>query len=302
MSEAVPALRLYRTAVTDSGRWEHFAHRPGDIFVCTPPKCGTTWMQTIIVSLIWPAGDAPGPVTELSPWLDAMFNDLDEVLARLEAQKHRRVIKSHTPADGIPIFDDARYVVVGRDGRDAFMSFVHHHEKFKDDVRRTMNQKALADGVPPMPFWDGDVHRFFATWLADAYLLHHVATFWARRTKPNFLFIHFADLKRDLEGEMRRVADFLEIDVPNALWPAVVERCTFEAMKGRPREIGTFWNFEGGAQSFLFKGTNGRWRDVLRPDELAAYEKRAAELLPPEAVAWLEFGRTGTEAFSGRGR
>ena len=44
----------------DNRRWEHFVHRPGDIFVCTPPKCGTTWTQTIVASLLWPEGDAPG--------------------------------------------------------------------------------------------------------------------------------------------------------------------------------------------------------------------------------------------------
>ena len=49
--------------------------------------------------------------------------------------------------------------------------------------------------------------------------------------------------------------------------------------------------FQGGAKSFLFKGTNGRWRDVLTPDELAAYAKRVAELLPPDAAAWVERGR-----------
>ena len=293
MTDRVPPLRSYRTAVTDSSRWEHFARRPDDIFVCTPPKCGTTWMQTIIMSLIWPTGDAPAPVMEPSPWLEAKFNDLGEIQARLAAQQHRRVIKSHTPADGIPMFDDARYVFVGRDGRAAFMSYVHHHEKFKDDVRRTMNQQALADGVPPMISWDGDLHRFFAAWLSDAYLFHHVATFWARRAKPNLLLVHYADLKRDLEGKMRRVAAFLEIDVPDTAWPVIVERCTFEGMKARSNEIGSFPNFEGGAQSFLFKGTDGRWRGVLRPDELAAYETRAAEMLTPEAVAWLEFGRTG---------
>jgi aryl sulfotransferase len=253
-------------------------------------------MQTIIVSLMWPAGDAPAPVMELSPWLEAKFNDLDEVLARLAAQQHRRVIKSHTPADGIPMFDDARYVYVGRDGRDAFMSFVNHHEKFKGDVRRTMNRHALADGVPPMPDWDGDLHRFFTTWLEDALLLHHLTTFWSRRAMPNLLFIHYSDLQRDLESEMRRVAAFLEINIPPVMWPAVVERCTFEAMKARPAEIGAFRNFEGGAESFLFKGTNGRWRDVLRPDEVAAYERRAGQLLTPEALAWLEFGCSGIAA------
>ena len=51
-------------------RWDGFTPRPGDVFVCTPPKCGTTWMQTIVASLLWPAGDVPGPVLAISPWID----------------------------------------------------------------------------------------------------------------------------------------------------------------------------------------------------------------------------------------
>ena len=94
---------------------------------------------------------------------------------------------------------------------------------------------------------------------------------------------------------MRRVAEFLEIDVPDSFWPATVERCTFDAMKARADEIGSFWNFEGGAQSFLFKGTNGRWRDVLRADELTAYARRVADILPADAAAWLEHGSTALE-------
>ncbi len=101
----------------------------------------------------------------LSPWLEAEFNPLDETIARLEAQTHRRCIKSHTPADGIPFYPDAKYIFVARDGRDAFMSFCHHREVFKDDVRDQLNVRALADGVPPMPPWDGDVHGFFTFWL-----------------------------------------------------------------------------------------------------------------------------------------
>jgi aryl sulfotransferase len=283
-------VKAYRTAVFDNARWQRFAHRPGDIFVCTPPKCGTTWMQTIVASLLWPDNDGPKPVMTVSPWLDAEFYPLDETLARLEAQTHRRSIKTHTPADGIPWWDDARYIFVARDGRDAFMSMCHHAEVFKDDVRKGLNARALADGVPPMPDWNGDVHGFFETWVGMGAHLAHVATFWERRKQENLLLVHYNDLKRDLAGEMRRVAAFLGIDVPDAKWPAVVERCTFDAMKRRADEIGTFWNFEGGAQSFLFKGTNDRWRDVLTTQELAAYEKRAAELLPSDAIAWLEQG------------
>ena len=289
---ATASLRPYRTAVFDNRRWQGFTHRPGDIFVCTPPKCGTTWTQTIVASLLWPDGPAPAPVMILSPWLEVEFYPIEEILGRLDAQTHRRFIKTHTPADGIPIFDDARYVFVGRDGRDAFMSLCHHYEVFKDDVRDSLNERAAADGVPPMPGWNGDVHGFFRRWLEGGTMLHHVATFWQLRARANLLFVHFADLKRDLAGEMRRIASFLEIEVPEARWPAVVERCSFDAMRARSDEIGTFWNFEGGAKSFLFKGTNGRWQNVLSDAELEAYEKRAAEILPADAAAWLRDGRT----------
>jgi aryl sulfotransferase len=284
--------RQYRTAVHDTTRWEGFVHRPGDIFVCTPPKCGTTWMQTIVAHLLWPEGDMPGPVLALSPWIEMTLTPAPEMHALLEAQRHRRFMKSHTPADGIPWFPTARYVTVVRDGRDAFMSLCNHVERFRNDVRDYLNAQAEA-GVPQMLAWNGDLHEFFARWLADDdLLLHHVATFWERRREPNLLLVHYNDLKANLAGEMRRVARFLELEVPEARWPAVVEACTFESMRARGNEIGAFdMIFEGGAESFIFKGTNGRWRDVLTPDELAAYARRVAETLPPAAAAWLERGR-----------
>lgn len=285
--------RQYRTAVFDTGRWEGFSHRPGDIFVCTPPKCGTTWTQTIVANLLWPRGDVPGPILAISPWIEFTLTPAAEMHEMLAAQPHRRFMKSHTPADGIPWFDTARYIVVARDGRDAFMSLCNHLENFRNDVRESMNAQA-GDGVPHLDGWDGDIHGFFSKWLAeDDILLHHIASFWAHRHQPNVLLVHFNDLKADLEGEMRRIAGFLQVDIPEERWPALVAACTFESMRARGSQIGPFeMLFEGGAQSFIFKGTNGRWRDVLTPVELAAYERRVAETLSPDAAAWLERGRS----------
>jgi aryl sulfotransferase len=62
-------------------------------------------------------------------------------------------------------------------------------------------------------------------------------------------------------------------------------------MKARPDQIGPFdLVFEGGVDSFLYKGTSGRWRDVLTEDELALYARRVADHLPPDALEWLERG------------
>jgi aryl sulfotransferase len=283
--------RIYKSAVTDGTRWAAYNHRPGDIFVCTPPKCGTTWMQTIVASLLWPDGNFPGLVTEIGPWFDGLISDFDQLCARLQAQTHRRYIKTHTPADGIPIFDTASYIVVARDGRDAFMSYANHMAHMRAELRGRLNAQAAAQGIDPLMEFRGDIHEFFDRWIAAAPTMHHIATWWNLRSQPNVLLVHYNDLKADLDHEMRRVAAFLNIAIPSALWPEVVERCTFERMRAEADKVGNFDGaFEGGAQSFLFRGTNGRWRSVLSDGELQRYRQRVEELLPPEATDWLEHG------------
>ncbi len=285
--------REYRSAVDDTTRWDGFVPRAGDVFVCTPAKCGTTWMQSIVASLFWPNDDAPGPVLAISPWIEMEgIVPAAEMYAILEAQTHRRFMKSHTPADGIPWFDEARYIFVARDGRDAFMSMCNHVEHFRDELREQLNAQA-PEGVPQFPAWDGDIHGFFTRWLEDdGFFFRHLATFWEERRRPNLLLVHYNDLRADLAGEMRRVAAFIGADVPEACWPEVVARCTFERMRDGEARIGIVdMVFKGGLKNFVFKGTNGRWRDVLTADELAAYERRVAEMLASDCAAWMERGR-----------
>ena len=105
--------------------------------------------------------------------------------------------------------------------------------------------------------------------------------------------IHYADLRRDLEGEMRALAAWLSIDVPEDRWPAVVDACRFETVKANPKKVmgemaDQVW--KGGADTFIHKGTNGRWRDVLTDEELAQYEAAMKKTLPPDCAKWLENG------------
>jgi len=198
------------------------------------------------------------------PWFDGRIYNFAELSARLEAQTHRRYIKTHTPADGIPIFDTASYIVVARDGRDAFVSFGNHMKHMGADLREHLNAQAVAQGVEPLMEFHGDIHEFFDRWITVAPPLHHLATWWDLRSEPNVVFVHYNDLQADLEGEMHRIADFLNVDIPAARWPGVVERCTFERMRVDADKVGDFQRIlEGGAKSFLFKGTNGRWCEVL---------------------------------------
>ena len=62
MAVDVHSLAQYRSAVSDNRRWAAFEPRDGDIFVCTPAKCGTTWTQAIVANLLWPDANYPHPI------------------------------------------------------------------------------------------------------------------------------------------------------------------------------------------------------------------------------------------------
>jgi aryl sulfotransferase len=104
--------------------------------------------------------------------------------------------------------------------------------------------------------------------------------------------LHFEDMKRDLPGQIRRIARFLEIPVEADTWPAIVEHCSFGYMKANATKSvplgGAFW--EGGAQTFVHKGENGRWRDTLTAEDVARYEAKALAELGPECARWLAGG------------
>lgn len=274
-------------------------HRPGDIVVATSAKAGTTWMQRIISLLVFGTGPLPDVLSKVSPWIDCRYTDpLDEVVARIEAQRHRRFLKTHLPVDALPFSEDVRYIVVGRDTRDVFMSLWNHYRNYTE-----MMYEMTSAGDPPggpLPRCPDDLRWLWSQWTtrgsfdweSDGWPFwshhYHAAAWWPFRDLENLLLVHYNDLQADLEGEMRRVADHLGITVAEAAWPELVDAARFESMKGQGREIlGPMDRFAGGPDAFLYKGSNGRWREALTGDDLVLYEKMAAEL-DPGLRAWLE--------------
>jgi hypothetical protein len=111
----------------------------------------------------------------------------------------------------VPIFDTASYIVVARDGPDAFISYANHMAHMRADLRGRLNAQAAAQEIDPLMEFHGDIHEFFDRWIAAA-------------------------------------------------------------------------------PTMLFRGTNGRWQNVLSDGELQRYRQRVDELLPPAAAHWLEHG------------
>jgi len=295
---------VYRNHHLDSPRWDVFETRPDDIVITTAYKSGTTWTQTIVANLIFDGQDIPGAIMDMSPWIDMRIRDFDEIVATTAAQRHRRFLKTHLALDGLPYKKDIQYIYVGRDLRDVFMSLWNHYSGHTEMTFQVMNDPArlVGDPFPPCPDDIHDLYRVWAQrgwfpWENDGYPYfsssHHAQTWWDFRHLPNILFVHYADLLAQPAVEIQRIADFLGIAVKPASLARIVDAVSFKSMKENGAAViggaEAFW--EGGAQRFLNKGTNGRWREVLTAEELALYEQLKARTLSPECAAWLEQGR-----------
>ncbi len=279
----------------DSTIWNDFKFRDDDIVIATYAKSGTTWTQQIVRQILF--GDSKDiAVAEASPWLDLRIPPKEIKLPMVEAQTHRRFLKTHLPVDALVFSPKAKYLYIGRDGRDVAWSFYHHHITANDVWYDALNNTPGLVGEK-IERTDLDVVPYFRRWLErDGYpfwpLWENVRSWWAIHGLPNVMLIHFNDLKTDLSGSMRRIAAFLDVPVDEKNWDSIVERCTFEHMRAHAAEHaplgGVFW--EGGAGNFIHKGTNGRWRDMLGPADVKAYEDRALAELGPDCARWLATG------------
>ncbi|MEO1889489.1 MAG: sulfotransferase domain-containing protein [Cycloclasticus sp.] len=280
----------------DSTIWNELNFRDDDIIIATYAKSGTTWMQQIISQLLF-NGDDSLEVAEMSPWLDLRIPPKDIKLPMVEAQSHRRFLKTHLPVDALVFSDKAKYLYIGRDGRDVLWSMFNHHINANDAWYSALNDTPglVGDPIEKPPesildyFHDWIEHNGHPWWP----YWENIRSWWAIKDLPNVYMVHFENLKQDMPGEIRRIAAFLDIPIDETTWTDIVEHCGFDYMKKNAVKSvplgGAFW--DGGAETFIHKGINGRWRDILSKQDVLLYENKVSQELSPECAHWLATGQ-----------
>ncbi|MEB2285193.1 MAG: hypothetical protein B6D46_07695 [Polyangiaceae bacterium UTPRO1] len=294
--------RTYVTPIFDSRRWDSFRLRPGDIVVCTPIKSGTTWTQMLCALLVHQSPTFPQPLNSLSRWLERNREPLEETLATYAAQPHRRIVKTHTPIDGIPYDPGVSYVFCGRDPRDVFFSMCDQIDNGSEETVADIRRRA---GLPEDFELPSEPEQLFELWLTVPYaegledgfpmgsVLSQTAGFWRFRHLPNLLFLHYADLSVALDAEMRRLAAFLDVPVDERLWPSLREAAGFEAMRARADELapGAHYAEWRSNRDFFRRARRGGWQGRLGAESRSRYEEIATARLGPRLKAWIEGGR-----------
>ena len=223
------------TIISNSTIWNEFQFRDDDIVIGTYAKSGTTWTQQIVAQLIFEGADGL-EVAEMSPWLDLRVPPKEVKLPAVEAQTASPVPED-PPAGGrarllatcqVSLYRPRRprrgveHVQPPRQRQRALVRRCSTRRRV-GSARRSASRRPMIrqyfldwlerDGHPFWPFWE------------------NIRSWWEIRHLPNVLMLHFAELKADMPGQIRRIAAFLDIEIDESRLPAIVEHCSFDYMK-----------------------------------------------------------------------
>jgi len=290
----VSARPVVDDALRDSSIWDSVRPRSGDVIIASCYKSGTTLTQQIVKLLLHGPADL-GHMAALSPWVESRLHSPGG--AAVEALSSPRFLKTHLPFEALPDRSEWRYIALARDGRDVCVSLYEHCRALREERPRVPGRPPVDDGAADFP-------TFWREWLATGRprwdYFSHVDSWWRARQLDNVLLLHYADFLTDKIAQAKRIADFIGVGWTSEIEALIGAGSSLAQMKQleragmvggrRPKAVATFVN----------KGTNGRWRALLPPEEIERYLQLAEDRLEPACSAWLQSGGPLPEAAGGR--
>jgi hypothetical protein len=232
-------------------------YRPSsdDVFVATQMKCGTTWMQHLVIQVLARGNhnlaEDGKTLYAVSPWLESSKTVSPETAPLVGSERPSRIIKTHFPASLCPYSPDTKYIYVARHPVSCFASCV-------DFVQSNLQE--FAPSLESCETWyRSEQLMWWGTWPA------HVAGWYElAQQNQNVLFIRFQDLKRDLAGATRQVANFLEVaDLSDQEMANIIRKCSFEYMRNH---VDSFEmhppHILQSSGKFFVSGRINRYRDI----------------------------------------
>lgn len=276
--------------------------RDGDVVVSVPLKSGTTWTMNIVHQLMTGGTDDFLDIYKEVLWIEFLgspehtHQDVVDSVAGMPGDA-RRAFKTHSPPPGVPFHAvgsgmDLKYIVVLRNPEEAFVSFRHFLDKHSDEWFALWGMPREAMCRPDFPSFYSDV--IDANGIQGA-VFGFLAAWWPLRNEPNVLFLHFSDMKKDHEGSVRKIAEFIGEEPTEDQWANILEYTSFPWMK---RCESKFEAHTAGKVPILTpgamvpKGEVGKAKADGMTDKIAAHLRAVGSQICPDADAakWLYEG------------
>uniref|UniRef100_A0A670KAR0 Sulfotransferase n=1 Tax=Podarcis muralis TaxID=64176 RepID=A0A670KAR0_PODMU len=261
---------------------ENFQARPDDLLLSTYPKAGTTWIQEI-VSMIQHRGDPQkcdqAPIHQRIPFIDLFPpkpfpHGLDEA----EVMPSPRTLKSHLPVPLLPPSfweQNCKIIYVARNAKDNAVSYFHFHR---------MNK-----GMPEPGNWDEFLENFLMGKIAWGSWFDHVRGWWEAKERYQILYLFYEDMKEDPAREIRKVAQFLGLQLPDQVVNQIVQHTMFENMQVNPM---TNYSsipsliFDQTVSPFMRKGTVGDWKEHFTAAQSKRFDDACLRLLGDSSLVF----------------
>jgi hypothetical protein len=197
---------------TEEGWQRGLNYKPDstDVFIVTPPKCGTTWMQQIVHGLRTRGSMDFDEVSRVVPWINMAHDIGIDIYAPQVA--HPRAFKTHSTMDEVP--KGGKYIVVLRDPKDALLSHYHFFEDFFFE-KGSIDLKTFAR----------------EHYLPGRDVYKHITALWNRRKDENILSMCYEDMKAGLPQTVERVAEFIGVPLDDELKEIVIRQSDIKFMQ-----------------------------------------------------------------------
>lgn len=229
--------------------------RPGDLCFTSFPKSGSTWLSYVLLLLVR-NGEVPTDETLRSSlhWVASSFT-YPRSREELNSLPSPRIFKSHMPYEmavgGEPANTPCKQIYIARNPKDVCVSYYH----FESDKS-----------------WAGDYHGPWEHWL-EMFLAgkvqrgdwaDHVLSWWEHNDSDNICFVKYEDLRHDFDTTVKRLADFLEYDLPPSLMDTIRQKTSFQVMK--QDEFSNMHEIQE-LSKFFRKGQVGSWKDLFTEEQ-----------------------------------
>ncbi|CAF2952070.1 unnamed protein product [Rotaria sp. Silwood2] len=195
----------------------NYKARPDDIFLVVYPKSGTTWMQVILYALMNNGEAFDNNMAEYfarTPFLDFVGEE------GIKNMHRPCVIKTHLPFNYIPYHEKAKYICVVRNPKDVCVSYYYFLLKLRDIQPDQTSFDAFFEAFINGNVYSGDYFK-------------HLHSVWQHKDDDNVLFTSYEEMKRDLSSVVRKVAQFMNIELTNNLLERISIFSSFNYMKER---------------------------------------------------------------------
>lgn len=265
----------------DSTIWDGITHRRDDIVIASCYKSGTTLTQQI-VNLMVNGHDDFDHLHDLSPWVEHT-GDPDDKLEKIEKLPHRRFFKTHLPFEALPYHREWKYIGLVRDGRDVGMSLFNHVHALTAEAQHTSPVKLHKPAADFGEFWEEWIETGKPYW--DFF--EFINSWWQVKHFPNVLLVHYADLIHHKPAQIEKIARFLNIEIDRSQKDMILRKSSVEYMK---QESEKFEHRDFEKHRFIYKGTNGRWQNLLSDRHLKRYDDLLARKLDTDCANWVKNG------------